>query len=84
MLRMKRLMPPLLSDLPFRLCSAGRGGCFAELKAIPAPVPARFRARADNPGRLDFRDGSGRDVQVQFSFRGFGQAMDALNREGGG
>ena len=71
-------------SLPFRLCSTGRGGCFAELEAVPASVLARFRARGEAQGRLDFRDSAGRDVQALFSFRGFGQAMDALARETGG
>lgn len=71
-------------SLPFRLCSAGRGGCFAELDAVPAPLVARMRARGEAQGRLDFRDSAGRDVQALFSFRGFGQALDALARETGG
>jgi invasion protein IalB len=71
-------------SLPFRLCSASRGGCFAELENIPAALLARMRARAENQGRLDFRDGAGREIQILFSFRGFGQALDALARETGG
>jgi len=71
-------------SLPFRLCSASRGGCFAELEAVPIAVIARIRARADNQGRLDFRDSAGRDIQILFSFRGFGAALDALSREPGG
>ena len=70
--------------LPLRLCSVSRGGCFAEVEAVPAPVIARIRARADSQGRLDFRDSAGRDIQILFSFRGFGQALDALAREPGG
>ncbi|MEI6159164.1 MAG: invasion associated locus B family protein [Roseococcus sp.] len=70
--------------LPFRLCSLARGGCFGEMEAVPAPVLARIRARAENQGRLDFRDSAGREVQILFSFRGFGQALDALARETGG
>ncbi|UPY35900.1 invasion associated locus B family protein [Sediminicoccus sp. KRV36] len=70
--------------LPFRLCSASRGGCFGELEAIPAPVLARMRARAEAQGRLDFRDSAGREIQILFSFRGFGQALDGLAREIGG
>ena len=71
-------------SLPFRLCSATRGGCFGELDALAPAVLSRMRARADNQGRLDFRDATGRDVQILFSFRGFGQALDALARETGG
>jgi invasion protein IalB len=71
-------------SLPFRLCSVSRGGCFAELENIPAALLTRMRARAENQGRLDFRDGAGREIQILFSFRGFGQALDALARETGG
>lgn len=70
--------------LPFRLCSTGRGGCFGEIESLPEPAIARMRARAENQGRLDFRDSAGREVQILFSFRGFGQAIDALSRETGG
>lgn len=72
------------ASLPFRLCSTARGGCFAEMENIPTPLLARMRARAENQGRLDYRDGQGRDIQILFSFRGFGQALDALARETGG
>lgn len=71
-------------SLPFRLCSASRGGCFGEMEAIPAAVLARMRARGESQGRLDFRDTAGREIQILFSFRGFGQALDALARETGG
>lgn len=71
-------------SLPFRLCSAARGGCFGELEAIPPAALTRMRARAENQGRFDFRDSTGREVQILFSFRGFGQALDALAREPGG
>lgn len=71
-------------SLPFRLCSTARGGCFAELENIPAAQINRMRARAENQGRLDFRDGAGREIQILFTFRGFGQALDALARETGG
>ncbi len=72
------------ASLPFRLCSVSRGGCFAELENIPAALLTRMRARAENQGRLDYRDGAGREIQILFSFRGFGQALDALARETGG
>ncbi len=71
-------------NLAFRLCSTARGGCFGEIENLPAPAIARMRARAENQGRLDFRDSAGREVQILFSFRGFGQALDALTRETGG
>jgi invasion protein IalB len=71
-------------NLPFRLCSAARGGCFGEVEALAPVLVTRMRARGEGQGRLDFRDSAGRDVQILFSFRGFGQAMDALERETGG
>ncbi len=71
-------------SLPFRLCSVSRGGCFGELENIPVALLNRMRARGENQGRLDFRDGAGREVQILFTFRGFSQALDALARETGG
>ena len=76
--------PPEAITLPFRLCSASRGGCFGEVEALAPAVIARLRARGEGQGRLDFRDSAGRELQILFSFRGFGQAMDALARETGG
>jgi invasion protein IalB len=76
--------PPEAITLPFRLCSASRGGCFGEMEALAPVLVTRMRARGDGPGRLDFRDSAGREVQITFSFRGFAQAMDALARETGG
>ncbi len=76
--------PPEAINLPFRLCSASRGGCFGETEALAPVLITRMRGRGDGQGRLDFRDSAGRDVQILFSFRGFAQAMDALARETGG
>jgi len=69
--------------LPLRLCSAARGGCFAELELRDDVALRRLRARGDNPGRVDFRDSAGREVQVPFSLRGYGPALDAMMREAG-
>lgn len=76
--------PPEVINMPFRLCSASRGGCFGEMEALAPTLVTRLRARGEGQGRLDFRDSAGREVQLLFSFRGFGQAMDALARETGG
>lgn len=76
--------PPEVINMPFRLCSASRGGCFGEMEALAPALVTRLRARGEGQGRLDFRDSAGREVQLLFSFRGFGQAMDALARETGG
>jgi invasion protein IalB len=76
--------PTEVINMPFRLCSASRGGCFGEIEALAPMQVTRMRARGEGQGRLDFRDSAGREVQILFSFRGFGQAMDALARETGG
>jgi invasion protein IalB len=69
--------------LPFRFCSAVRGGCFAELELRDDAPLRRLRARGEQPGRVEYRDSAGREVQLPFSPRGLGQALDALAREPG-
>jgi hypothetical protein len=68
--------------LPFRVCSAARGGCFADLELRDDTILMRLRAKSDGQGRIEFNDAAGRLVQAIFSFRGFGAALDALIREG--
>jgi invasion protein IalB len=67
------------TDLTWRRCLPG--GCFAD--AVPKEDMLRnWRAETgENTGKLVFVDASGRTLTVQFSFRGFGQAMDALAKE---
>lgn len=81
-----RLQPdPTASEalsLPFRLCSVARGGCFAEAELPNDAVLRRLRARGEAPGRVSFRDSTGREIHLTMSLRGFGAALDALGREG--
>ncbi|MBR0655108.1 invasion associated locus B family protein [Plastoroseomonas arctica] len=66
--------------LPFRSCVPQ--GCFAELALSDAAVVTRMRARAaDASARLEWRDPAGTQQMVPVSFRGFSDALDALNRE---
>jgi invasion protein IalB len=70
-------------ELPFRMCSAARGGCFAEAELIGDIALQRLLARGENPGRVTFRDSAGREIQLPLSLRGFAQALEALAREQG-
>lgn len=54
-------------------------GCFAEVD-VNDDMIKKLRARTD-PGRLEFKDASQRDVAIPASFKGFGQAYDALLKE---
>lgn len=66
-----------IAPLAWQRCLAA--GCFAstELRdpALPRLVALATRAR------IAFKDGTGRDVQLPISMRGFAQAFDALGRE---
>jgi len=70
-------------DLPFRMCSVARGGCFAEAELTGDAALQRLLARGENPGRVTFRDSAGREIQLPMSLRGLAQALDALVREQG-
>lgn len=70
-------------DLPFRMCSAARGGCFAEAELTGDAGLERLLARGESPGRVTFRDSAGREIQLALSLRGLAQALDALVREQG-
>jgi invasion protein IalB len=53
-------------------------GCFAEV-ALTADALRRLRARApDVAGRVEFRDAGDREIGLPVSFRGFAQALAAL------
>lgn len=53
-------------------------GCFAEV-TLGEETLRRLRGRAaEAVGRVEFRDGADRDVGFPLSFRGFGQALTAL------
>jgi len=64
-------------QLAWRRCLPA--GCFADIEMNDAAV-ARLRSRTQT-GRIQTRDGGGRDVALPISFRGLAQAMDALARE---
>ena len=59
---------------PFARC--GPAGCFAEI-GLSAEVQKQFRT-ATEPGRILYKNAAQQDVAVPLSFKGFGQAFDAL------
>jgi invasion protein IalB len=61
-------------DLNWRRCLPG--GCFADVE-IKDDVLQRWRALTSQ-GAILFKDSTGRDISVPFSFRGLGPALDAL------
>jgi invasion protein IalB len=61
----------------FRSCVPA--GCFAEVE-LRDDLVKRMRARTDQ-GRFEFKDAAQRDVAIPISFKGFGQALDALAKE---
>jgi invasion protein IalB len=63
--------------LVWQRCFAG--GCFADAVMTAEEVRV-WRAIEADTGRLTFTGGSGRILAIQFSLRGFSQAMDALDR----
>jgi invasion protein IalB len=64
-------------DLAWRRCLPG--GCIAEVKLEPETIKS-WRARSA-PGKLSFKDATGRVVAIPFSFRGLAQSLDALAKE---
>ncbi len=65
-------------ELTWRRCLPG--GCIADA-VLKEDTLRVWRAVAADTGRLFFTDAAGRNVAVQFSLRGFGQAMEALSKE---
>jgi invasion protein IalB len=53
------------------------GGCIADA-ALKDDVLRTWHAIAADTGRLLFTNAAGQNVAIEFSFRGFGQAMDAF------
>jgi invasion protein IalB len=66
-----------LADLTWRRCLPG--GCYADTP-LTADALKILRARTQ-PANLLFRDGSGHDLTLPFSMRGFDQALDALLKD---
>jgi invasion protein IalB len=70
--------------LPFRHCSANPVGCYAEFELHDEAVLRRLRGRTpEQRGKLEFREPAGQQVDIPVSFRGFGAALEALQKEGG-
>ena len=64
-------------ELAYRRCLPA--GCFADAEASN-DLLARWRPQGER-GRIAFKDGSGRDVTLPFSFRGLSQALDAMAKQ---
>ena len=54
-------------------------GCFADIE-LKEDLVKRLRTRT-LPGRFEFQDAAQRNVAIPVSFKGFGQAFDALAKE---
>jgi invasion protein IalB len=66
-------------ELAWRRCF--QGGCIAD-NALRDDSLRNWRGEtSDDNGHLVFIEASGRSVNIQFSFRGFAQAIDALAKE---
>ena len=63
--------------LTFKRCTPI--GCLADLD-ISEDLITKLRNLTAN-GKLQFKDGTQKDVAVPISFKGFGQAFDALSKE---
>jgi len=55
------------------------GGCFADADMDSGEIKV-WRAIEADTGRLTFTEAVGRNLAIQFSLRGFSQALDALNK----
>ena len=62
-------------ELIWRKC-VGAAGCFAD-GDFKDETMKRWKAQT-GMGRLQFKDGAGRDLTISFSFRGLPQALDGL------
>ena len=62
---------------PFQRCMPA--GCFAELD-LRDDVVKRLRSVTER-GRITFKDAGEREVVIPLSFKGFGNALDALAKE---
>jgi invasion protein IalB len=61
---------------PFDVCIPA--GCIAKFE-LKDPLLQKFRGNAESTtGRIIFRDANGRAVAIPLSFKGFGQAYEAL------
>ena len=62
---------------PFRRCVPA--GCFGEVE-LKDDLQKKFRASAE-AGKITFKDAADRDVAIPLSFKGFGQAFEALLKQ---
>ena len=60
----------------FKRCLAG---CFADFE-IKDDMIKKFRSMTE-PGQIQFKDGTTKDISLPLSFKGFGAAFDALSKE---
>ena len=60
----------------FKRCLAG---CFADFE-IKDDTIKKFRSMTE-PGQIQFKDGTVKDISLPLSFKGFGAAFDALSKE---
>ena len=67
--------PPFV--VPFRWCVSDR--CLADAELTDAQV-TRLRAQT-NPGKVEFKEASQRDVSIPVSFKGFALALDAIRNQ---
>lgn len=66
------------TELVWKRCLPG--GCFAE-GTLKEETLHRWRGVTGDTGRLYFTDAFGHHYAIQFSYRGFSQALDALAKE---
>lgn len=67
--------PPVVAA--YKRCTPA--ACFGDAE-LKDDVIRKMRARTE-AGRLEFKDATQRDVAIPVSFKGFGQAIDALAKE---
>ena len=67
--------PPLAGI--FKRCVAN--ACFSDLD-LKDDIVKKLRSRTEQ-GKLEFKDSAQRDVAIPVSFKGFGQAFDAMAKE---
>ena len=80
-----KVLPRLVADgkdafsveLAWTRCISG--ACFSDA-ILPEDVVVKLRSRTE-AGRIEYRDGADRDAVLPVSFRGLGQALEALARE---
>ena len=57
----------------------GLNGCFADFEVKDDTIK-KFRSIPE-PGQIQFKDGTVKDISLPLSFKGFGAAFDALSKE---